>query len=281
MGKWEDINAKYVKPIEAARQRDANRWELERGNARESELKNLIQPYLLMRKRSEHLKGVVPDNHQFDVWTKLSQKQRQVYQDYLKSDDLNAQAVASGNTKCVLPVIGELRQICGHPLMEHKDNVSSHCHALGVEKVIEMSPKLDVLVDLATKWQREQHRMLIFSNFLEILDILEFIFSELDGFKACRIDGKTSSMRKEYLINDFNSSDSQFNVMLMTIKTGGEGFTLTGASRCVVFDPVWNQAGSDQAVARICRPGQTKECESICLIAAGTVEEKVSVPDCV
>jgi len=64
-------------------------------------------------------------------------------------------------------------------------------------------------------------------------------------------------------------------VMLVSIKAGGEGLTLTGANICIVYDPVWSQAESDQAVARICRPGQKQECQSFYLIAAGTIEEKV------
>lgn len=107
------------------------------------------------------------------------------------------------------------------------------------------------------------------------MDILEFVLDNLEGANACRIDGKTSAKKLEYLVNHFNSDISVFNVMLMSTQVGSEGLNLTGASKAIVFEPVWTQAASDQAVARISRPGQLFECESLFLIAAGTVEEKV------
>jgi SNF2 family DNA or RNA helicase len=138
-----------------------------------------------------------------------------------------------------------------------------------------MSPKLQVLLEILKKSAEEDKRTLVFSHFIGMLDIMDFVVPTIEGINACRIDGKTSPKRLSLLVNEFNKPESIYNVMLMSIKTGGEGLTLTGASKCVIYDPVWSQAESDQAVARICRPGQTQECESFCLIAAGTVEEKV------
>ena len=76
-------------------------------------------------------------------------------------------------------------------------------------------------------------------------------------------------------MDEFNRINSRFNVMLLSIETGGEGLTLTGANKSVLFDPARSQAKTDQAVARTCRPGQTKECECIHLLTAGTIEEKM------
>jgi len=276
VGKWKDFRAKYVKPIEAARQRSADKYALERGQKVLKELKEMIQPYLLKRQRKDHLSGQVPPNFEFDVWTKISPKSRQLYSSYLQSDNKNVQGVASGDTKCALPVIGELRMLCGHPLMEYKGGVHSQFDALGVDKVIAMSPKVQLVADMVQKWTGEGSRILVFAHYSEILDILEFVFSNLEGIDACRIDGKTSMNKLEFLVNDFNGEESMFNVMLLSIDKGGEGLTLTGANKCIVFDPVWTQAKADQAVARISRPGQTRECESVFLIAAGTIEEKVN-----
>ena len=63
--------------------------------------------------------------------------------------------------------------------------------------------------------------------------------------------------------------------MLCSIQAAGEGLTLTGANKSIIYDPAWNQARPDQAAARISRPGQTLETECIHFISAGTVEEKM------
>lgn len=277
LGKWKNFREQYVKPIEAARQRTASDYVIKKGTEIKDKLNEVIKPYVLQRKRKDYLKNVVPANHKFDVWTKLSTKQRQLYQAYLQSDDSNVQGIKKGDHKCVLPVIGKLRMICGHPLMEFRGHVLDQCHAHGADKVIAMSPKLKVLVDMVEKWAEKGHRSLIFCHFIEGMDILEYTFSQRDGIHTCRIDGSTSASKLALLVKDFNSNDSLFNVMILSIKTGGEGLTLTGASRCFVFDPVWSQAEADQIVARISRPGQFKECESYFLISAGTVEEKVRI----
>ena len=136
--------------------------------------------------------------------------------------------------------------------------------------------QVQFLKDTTEKWADQGHRTLIFAHHRGTLDILEFVFANTEGINACRIDGATSAKKLAFLVKHFNSDESMFNVLLMSTKVGSEGLTLTGASKCVVFEPVWTQAESDQAVARICRPGQRFECESLFLIAAGTVEEKVS-----
>lgn len=239
----------------------------------------MIKSCVLMRKRKDHLGDIVPHNHEWDCWCALSLKQRELYKGYLQSEDSNVQGIAQGNHKCVLPVIGKLRMICGHPLLNSRENVLQRCQTFGAEKVTEMSPKLKLLVDIVKQSCEQGHRVLVFTHFIDMLDIMEFVLSLTEGINVCRIDGKTSAKprRLEAIVNDFNSDASMFNVMIVSIKAGGEGLTLTGASKCIVYDPVWSQAESDQAVARICRPGQKRECESIYMIAAGTVEEKVCV----
>jgi len=231
----------------------------------------------------QHLKDIVPINREWDCWCALSPKQRSIYNYYLKSEDANVQGILEGNHKCVLPVIGKLRLICGHPLLSSRGNVLERCEQMGADKrtaaakVVADSPKMELLLDILKASCEKGNRCLVFTHFIDMLDIMSFVLAETDGINACRIDGKTSAKPKklEKIVNDFNSEASLFNVMLVSIKAGGEGLTLTGANICIVYDPVWSQAESDQAVARICRPGQKQECQSFYLIAAGTIEEKV------
>lgn len=156
-------------------------------------------------------------------------------------------------------------------------NILEKCQQLGKDQVIKDSPKLKFIIDKVTEYCNDGSRVLLFSHFLDNLDILEFGLSGIEGISSCRLDGGVSGNPKKLktLIDNFNSDGSPCNVMVVSIKAGGEGLTLIGASKCIVCDPPWSQAESDQAVARICRPGQQRECESLHLITAGTIEEKV------
>lgn len=256
------------------RQNTASEYERRQGATVLEQLHEKISPVVLLREKADHLGGIVPVNDKFDIWCNLSQQQRQLYQDFVKADEAKEQlSVGSHKGWNPLARITKLRMLCGHPLLQSTDNVVQRCQQLSPEKVLEMSPKLQALVAIVTSSCEAGHRVLIFSEFLGMLDIMEYVFSSRDEIAACRLDGKRKN--KAELIAEFNKSQSLFNVMIATTKSGGVGITLTGANVCVIYDPVWSQAEADQAVARISRPGQTKECESYYMIAAGTVEEKV------
>ena len=114
------------------------------------------------------------------------------------------------------------------------------------------------------------------AHHLIVMDILEFVLNNMEGVNACRFDGDTEKQKRDVLIEQFSSwEDTTFNVMILSMEVGSEGLSLTGANVCIVYEHDWTQAKSDQAMARICRPGQTKECESNFLFTAGTVEEKI------
>ena len=184
--------------------------------------------------------------------------------------------------KCCLPAIHRLRELVNHPLLFLKNDAEADVKSVKAEMekmnpaaIIEESPKLKLLVQLLEKWRSEDLKVLVFSHSVQMLDIIQHVLATLAGVDACRIDGQTSQERRKNLVDEFNRINSRFNVMLLSIETGGEGLTLTGANKSALFDPAWSQAKTDQAVARTCRPGQTKECECIHLLTAGTIEEKM------
>jgi len=274
LGDDQSFRQKFSKPIEAAQQKDASDREISHGAKVLRELQELIKPYFLQRQREDYLSNTLPSSYEFDAWVKLSPKQRSLCVNYLSSD-YSTIAIAENNRKCVLPMISKLRRICSHPYLDadsYKDLLQKH----GAKAAIDASPKLALLTDLLDEWSADGHRTLVFSHSVQMLDIIEFALAEREGIKICRIDGSTPPKRRHLLVELFNGDQPMYNVMLLSVEAGGEGLTLVGASRSVIFDPCWNQAKSDQAVARINRPGQSRECETIHLIAAGTVEERVS-----
>jgi DNA excision repair protein ERCC-6 len=285
IGEWPRFRDQYEKPIEASFKPDASEYEIKRGDKLIHELQDNINPFILQRYKRDHLKGVVPPNHEFDVWTRLSATQRQLYSEAIKNVE---QLLKNCNSKdtfgCVLPAITRLRNLCQHPLIfSVADEPGKYSQAafqltlqsIGRDEVVARSPKLVVLLELLHMWCDQGCKTLVFCHSIVMLDIIQFALDHTEGLKACRIDGKTSQVMRARLVTEINRVGSTFNIMLLSINAGGEGLSLTGANKSVVYDPAWNLAKTDQAVARTSRPGQTRECECIHLLTAGTVEEKV------
>ena len=113
--------------------------------------------------------------------------------------------------------------------------------------------------------------MLVFSSFTQTLSWLRTDL-EADGVPYCYLDGSTRN--RQQIVDQFNGDDS-IPVFLLSLKAGGTGLNLTGADTVVHYDPWWNPAAQAQATDRAHRIGQTRKVQSIQLIGAGTVEEKV------
>lgn len=280
MGSWPQFRDRLVKPIEAARQPDSSNYQRKQASELITKLQDLIRPYLLQRKKQDFMKDSIPPSHQFDVWMRLSPQQRKLYKEFV-AGKLQSGMVDEG-WKCCLPAIHRLRELTNHPLLFLKHSSEAAMETVKAEmakmkraEIVKQSPKLELLVELLHKWRSEGLKALVFSHSVQMLDVIQYVLATMEGIDACRIDGQTSQERRKILVNDFNRVGSQYNVMLLSIETGGEGLTLIGANKSVLFDPAWNQAKTDQAVARTCRPGQTRECECIHFLTAGAVEEKM------
>ena len=278
MGDWKTFNRTYVKPIEAGRKPTAAKHQKEQGDETNRKLQALIKPHMLRRNRKGFLQ--LPSISEFDVWIKLSSHQRSLYKNFVTTRT-NSGMIEEG-WKCCLPAIHRLRELVNHPLLflqnVSEDGMKSAKQQMESMKhidIIDQSPKLKLLFELLRQWRREDAKALVFSYSVQMLDIIQHVLPSIPEIEACRIDGSASTRRREQLVNNFNSENSTCHVMLLSIETGGEGLNLTGASKSVLFDPPWNQAKTDQAAARTCRPGQTQECECISFLTAGSVEEKM------
>lgn len=88
-------------------------------------------------------------------------------------------------------------------------------------------------------WKSQGHRVLLFSQGVQVLDILEKNIRNYEGFKYNRMDGGTPISQRQRLVDEFNKDDS-IDVFLLTTRVGGLGLNLTGADRVIIFDPDWN-----------------------------------------
>ncbi|OAL32176.1 hypothetical protein AYO20_07944 [Fonsecaea nubica] len=140
------------------------------------------------------------------------------------------------------------------------------------ESLVTASGKILVLDTLLPRLFRLGHKVLIFSQFKNTLDILETYATELRGWKACRIDGSVAQEERYEQITNFNT-DKSYNLFLLTTRAGGQGINLTAADTVILFDSDWNPQQDLQAMDRAHRIGQTKPVIVYRLATRGTVEE--------
>ncbi|KAI3882456.1 hypothetical protein MKX03_025234 [Papaver bracteatum] len=137
--------------------------------------------------------------------------------------------------------------------------------------------KTKFLMQLIKLSEAMNEKVLVFSQFLDPTSLIcDHLYSDLGwrvGKEILRMDGTLDVNKRQSLIHQFNDPNSQAKVLLASLKTSGEGICLTGASRIVLLDPVWNPAVYEQAIRRAYRLGQKKVVYTYHLIASRTPEE--------
>lgn len=139
--------------------------------------------------------------------------------------------------------------------------------------MIEASGKLKILDKLLHKLISEGHKVLIFSQFTMLLDILE-TYCMFRSYKFCRIDGNTSIDDRDRQMDAFNKS-SEYPIFLLSTRAGGLGINLVSADTVIIYDIDWNPQNDIQAMDRAYRMGQTRTVHVYKLITEHTIEERM------
>ncbi|KAI8613854.1 P-loop containing nucleoside triphosphate hydrolase protein, partial [Chytriomyces sp. MP71] len=239
-----------------------------------------LRPLFLRRTKKEVL-TFLPPKAEILVPCPLTPVQRELYKAVLAKnfDLLRSIGVQSGQTETkAVPlknILMELRKICNHPYLgssnlEPPDTSAADLHKL----MVDASGKFSLLQPMLRKLHTRGHRVLIFSQFKIVLDIVED-FLNGENYEYLRIDGETPTSQRHSMINSFNSTDSKHFVFLLTTRTGGTGINLTSADTVIIYDSDWNPHQDIQAVARVHRIGQTKPVLIYKLFTRDTVESSI------
>jgi SNF2 family DNA or RNA helicase len=216
---------------------------------------------LMLRRLKRQVAQDLPERIEERRDCELGEAQRKLYLAELRrSREQVMQTVAEkGLNKSkihVLAALTRLRQICCHPQLVGNDSASG---------------KTDTLFELLEPLLAEGQKVLIFSQFVQMLKLLE---------TECRqrqipthiLTGETKE--RQVVVQDFQD-DSNAAVFLLSLRAAGTGLNLTTASYVLLYDPWWNPAVEAQAIDRSHRIGQTRTVNAYRLIAPGTVEEKI------
>ena len=232
-----------------------------------SYLRNRVKPFILRRTKSEVAKDLPPKvetvhycalvEEQMELYAALAKKLKE---QVLQTVDEKGMAKSQMS---ILDALLKLRQICCHPRLLKLDmpGVSTNLP----------SGKFDAFKDLVTEVVEEGHKVLVFSQFVQMLHIIrswlqinDIPFAYLDGTSKDRFDQ----------VDRFNE-DPDIPIFLISLKAGGTGLNLTSADYVIHYDPWWNPAVESQATDRTHRIGQTRQVFSYKMICENTVEEKI------
>ena len=227
------------------------------------ELRERIRPFLMRRLKSEVLTDL-PQKHEQRLYAAMTPEQELVYRQLLSTLRQHVSTALKEDTLSrarmqVLSILLKLRQVCCHPKLFLPDYEGT-------------SGKLELLVQTVHSATRSKRRLLIFSQFVGMLQIIRKRLSR-EGIKTLYLDGETKPELRQQLCDRFNGGEGQ--VFLISLKAGGTGLNLTGADLVIHYDPWWNPATEDQATDRAHRIGQTRDVDVFKLVAQDTIEEKV------
>jgi chromodomain-helicase-DNA-binding protein 4 len=246
------------------------------------ELHEMIRPFILRRTKARVLSKILPPLGQIILPISMSHLQKQVYKSILsKSPELlkalftSDKGLKQQERASLSNILMQLRKCLCHPFVysreiEERTDIAAVSH----RNLVEASAKLTLLETLLPKLKEKGHRVLIFSQFLDMLNIIEDF---LDGMQMAyqRLDGTMGSLEKQKRIDQFNAPDSPLFAFLLSTRAGGVGINLATADTVIILDPDFNPHQDLQAIARAHRIGQKKKVLCFQLLTRASVEEKI------
>uniref|UniRef100_A0A2P2L869 Chromodomain helicase DNA binding protein n=1 Tax=Rhizophora mucronata TaxID=61149 RepID=A0A2P2L869_RHIMU len=237
-----------------------------------SRLHRMLAPHLLRRVKKDVMKEL-PPKKELILRVELSSKQKEYYKAILTR---NYQILTrhGGPQISLINVVMELRKLCCHPYLldgvepDVEDASESH------KQLLEASGKMQLVHKMMVKLKEQGHRVLIYSQFQHMLDLLED-YCTYKKWQYERIDGKVGGAERQIRIDRFNAKNSSRFCFLLSTRAGGLGINLATADTVIIYDSDWNPHADLQAMARAHRLGQTNKVMIYRLVTRGTIEERM------
>ncbi|KAL7784118.1 P-loop containing nucleoside triphosphate hydrolase protein [Trichoderma ceciliae] len=285
LGSRLEFRKRFEIPILRGRDADASEHERQRGDECTVELLGTVNKFLI-RRTNDILSKYLPVKYEHVVFCNLAPFQIDLYNYFITSPDI--QALLRGKGSQPLKAINILKKLCNHPdLLNLADDLpgSEKCfpedyvpkEARGRDRDIKpwYSGKMQVLDRMLAKIRQDTNdKIVLISNYTSTLDLFERLCRDRQ-YGCLRLDGTMNVNKRQKLVDRFNDPSGQEFIFLLSSKAGGCGINLIGANRLVLFDPDWNPAADQQALARVWRDGQKKDCFVYRFITTGTIEEKI------
>uniref|UniRef100_A0A669QRQ7 Chromodomain helicase DNA binding protein 7 n=1 Tax=Phasianus colchicus TaxID=9054 RepID=A0A669QRQ7_PHACC len=247
-------------------------------------LQAILKPMMLRRLKEDVEKNLAPKEETI-IEVELTNIQKKYYRAILeKNFAFLSKGGGQANVPNLLNTMMELRKCCNHPylingaeekiLEEFKETHNADSPDFQLQAMIQAAGKLVLIDKLLPKLKAGGHRVLIFSQMVRCLDILEdYLIQRRYPYE--RIDGRVRGNLRQAAIDRFSRPDSDRFVFLLCTRAGGLGINLTAADTCIIFDSDWNPQNDLQAQARCHRIGQSKSVKIYRLITRNSYEREM------
>ena len=285
LGTQAEFRKRYETPILKSRDAAALDADRQKGDERLTELLGIVNKFII-RRTNDILSKYLPVKYEHVVFCNMAPFQKDLYNYFLKSPEIKSLLRGKGSQP--LKAIGLLKKLCNHPdLLDletdlpgseqffPEDYIAKDARGRNREVKTWYSGKMQVLDRMLARIRADTNdKIVLISNYTQTLDI----FAQLcraRNYGVLRLDGTMAVNKRQKLVDKFNDPNGEEFVFLLSSKAGGCGLNLIGANRLVLFDPDWNPAADQQALARVWRDGQKKDCFVYRFIGTGTIEEKI------
>ncbi|OBA19580.1 putative SWI/SNF family member, DNA-dependent ATPase [Metschnikowia bicuspidata var. bicuspidata NRRL YB-4993] len=282
LGTRNDFRKHYENSILKGRDADASDTEVKKGQEKLTELSQMVSKFII-RRTNDILSKYLPVKYEYVVYVGLTDFQRAVYEHFITSD-ANKKVISSQPLKA----IDTLKKLCTHPDLLKLPQEVDGSHKLipdeyesldlggrGREIQTWYGAKFSVLERFLHKIHLETNdKIVVISNYTRTLDLIERM-CRYKRFGSLRLDGTMGINKRQKIVDKFNDPNGPEFIFLLSSKAGGCGINLIGANRLVLMDPDWNPASDQQALARVWRDGQKKDCFIYRFICTGSIEEKI------
>ncbi|KAM9325446.1 DNA repair and recombination protein RAD54-like [Gastrophryne carolinensis] len=285
LGTAQEFKKRFEIPILKGRDADASLADREKGEEKLKELIGIVNRCLI-RRTSDILSKYLPMKIEQVVCCRLTPLQSELYKLFLQqmkpAEELSEGRISVSS----LSSITSLKKLCNHPALIYEKCVEEEEGFRGALNLFpdgysaksvepQLSGKMLVLdYILAVTRSSSNDKVVLVSNYTQTLDLFEKL-CRARRYLYVRLDGTMSIRKRAKVVERFNSPSSPEFIFMLSSKAGGCGLNLIGANRLVMFDPDWNPANDEQAMARVWRDGQKKTCYIYRLLSTGTIEEKI------
>lgn len=290
LGTRSDFRKNFENPILLSRDADATDDQIKKGQEQLQKLSYVVSKFII-RRANDILAKYLPCKYEHVIFVNLRPFQKDLYERSVKSREITKMVKGNEAGSQPLKAIGQLKKLCNHPDLlnfeEDLDNLdglnipddyeipSSSNTNFRRNVQTEFSGKFAILERfLKTIRSQSDDKIVLISNYTQTLDLIERLCRH-KHYASLRLDGTMNINKRQKLVDRFNDPEGQEFIFLLSSKAGGCGINLIGANRLILMDPDWNPAADQQALARVWRDGQKKDCFIYRFISTGTIEEKI------
>lgn len=261
------VNRGYLGPQATFFQRYVRPIELQDDQSRLDHLKQIVQPFILRRLKSDpEVVSDLPEKQEITVTCDLTPEQTLLYAGAVTGARANLESLEGIHRRgAILALITKLKKITNHPaLMQDIEG------ELG-----RRSGKLDRITEMLEETLENRNKALVFTTFVRMGEFLQRHLQDRLKIQADFLHGGINLQQRQHMVDRFQEGGQEVPILLLSLRTGGVGINLTAANQVFHYDRWWNPAVENQATDRAHRIGQIRRVQVFKFLVAGTIEEHV------